>query len=230
MNANTAVKNYLETLKPEVIFNAHEVYAEQFFGSQISAPNFYKILERHQKKGDIQRLVKGYYYRPRKTAFGLITLNEEKIIEWMLSKFKGIEIGYGLYNSKKITTQRARKRKFLISNMRFESSTIGENTFNRINLKLNQKIGSLIEVLDILENIDFLEDVNKHHLDTLFKENLKEYTDQTLEVVMKAMLVKKFVLARLAQVLDHLEVENKVKINYLSELSNYKLIDWIENS
>ena len=228
MNANTAVKNYLETLKPEVIFNAHEVYAEQFFGSQISATNFYKILERHLKRGAIQRRVKGYYYRPRKTAFGLITLNEEKIIEWMLSKFKGIEIGYGLYNSKKITTQRALKRKFLISNMRFESSTIGENTFNRINLKLNQKIGSLIEVLDILENIDFLEDVNKHHLDTLFKENLKDYTDQTLEVVMKALPVKKFVLARLAQVLDQLNIINSIKDKHLSPLSKYRTNELIK--
>ena len=84
-----SVKRYPE-LK---IIDARQIHKEKF--SEIPEQAFYQVVSRMAKAGEIERLTKGIYCRPKSGRFGKILSSEKDILEHYLGKNEknGIVIG-----------------------------------------------------------------------------------------------------------------------------------------
>ncbi len=96
-----SVKRYPE-LK---IIDARKIHKEKF--SEIPEQAFYQAVSRMAKAGEIERLTKGIYCRPKSGRFGKILSSEKDILEHYLGKNEknGIVIGYRMYTMYGLTTQ-----------------------------------------------------------------------------------------------------------------------------
>ncbi|RYY39021.1 MAG: hypothetical protein EOO08_12150 [Chitinophagaceae bacterium] len=86
-----------------------EVFNYRRFASQIESEQaIVQALSRLSKKGEIVRLGKGQYYKPRKTRFGTLRPSESEIVNTFTRKGDsqvGYLTGLALYNQLGLTTQ-----------------------------------------------------------------------------------------------------------------------------
>lgn len=105
MNSSVAraVKSELRKIKEGEVFGY-----QRFTVSGKEELALAKTLSRLSKQGEIKRISKGRYYKPRKTSFGILRPSEGEIIKTQLYK-NGKRIGYltgsALYNQLGLTTQ-----------------------------------------------------------------------------------------------------------------------------
>ncbi|WP_331000637.1 DUF6088 family protein [Clostridium guangxiense] len=84
--------------------------ASKFFRENLPdvPPNtYYKSIERMFRKGELDKISKGIYCRPKVTKFGKISAGENHILNYYVGKENctGVVVGYRLYNKYGITTQ-----------------------------------------------------------------------------------------------------------------------------
>jgi hypothetical protein len=103
MAAFEIIKSKIERIPPGCIFTTSD-----FATDKIAKEGVTKVLIRLTKLGEIERFSKGKYYKPKKTIFGNLKPNEDKVIKDLLErdgKFIGYRTGIGIYNQLGLTTQ-----------------------------------------------------------------------------------------------------------------------------
>lgn len=213
---------------PELkIIVAQKLYTEKF--NDISELAFYKAISRMAKSGEIQRISKGIYCKPKKGRFGEVLSNEKNILEFFLGekKNKGMVIGYQLYNKYGLTTQVSKVIE-LYSNIPIQRVRNIRNVLaHKSNLKFNTTTIMMIELLEILQGYNNIEDLNKKNFVKYLEEVSKNYDESIVEKILQKNGYKKGTIASLRNVLDYYEVTNTLE-KYLRKTSTYKAIEMEE--
>lgn len=190
--------------------------------SNIPALAFYKSLERLVTRGELLRVSKGIYSRPKKTRFGSIGSSEEEIINHYTNNKNGVIVGYRLFNNIGLTTQVPKKTKIYSTQIKENQKKIGNISISRLNVKLEESAIKQIEALEVLENYQKIEDINYSSFVAYTKKIAKQYNEKAFGKVILNMNYKKRTIAFLQMILNHYNVRNTLS-KYLSSTSNYKI-------
>jgi len=206
---------------PELkIIDAHKLYKEKF--NNISEQAFYQTFSRMVKAGEIKRLTKGVYCVPKKGRFGVAISSEKNILEYYLGSknSNGVVVGYRMYNKYRLTTQVSKSVEIYSNATLQEKKNIKNITINRVNIRFDMSTIQLIELLEVLQNYNKIEDLNKASFVNFIKTAIQYYDKRILEKLVSVIGYKKSTLDSLKNVLNYFEVENTID-EYLSGVSKY---------
>lgn len=218
MSKAEEIRTFISSISANTIINAADVYRERF--SHISEKTYYKVLERMTKEGMLIRLTKGLYYRPKKTRFGVVPLDQNTITDYYTEN--GVLLGYPMYNKYGLTTQVGKNVNILSNNLTGEKKHIGAVSVEKTRIDLNEQTKAVVETLDILQNYSNIEDLNRTALSSYLTSFSKHYSDETLRYVLENRKYKKRTIAFLKAVLDYKGISNNLS-KYLSTLSAYEV-------
>ena len=137
-----------------------------------------KALERMIKKGVISRASTGLFYKPKKTAFGMLRPNEEELLKpYLFSKGKRIAYitGNALYNRMGLTTQVPKTIKVASMNKRI-ATKIGSVQVKPVKsyVEVTDDNYSLLELLDVLKDFKKITDSDKEQALRFMLQKMKE--------------------------------------------------------
>ena len=205
------------------IIDAQRLYQEKF--NDMSEQAFFKRLSRLAKNGEIQRLTKGIYCKPKKGRFGIIESNAKNILEYYVgtNKNKGVVVGYQMYNKYGLTTQVSKIIEVYSNATLQEKRKIKNVIVHKANLKFDASTKKMIELLEVLENYQSIEELNTKSMLKFITDTGRYYNEKTLEKLLKTIGYKKSTLASLKHLLEYLKIENTVD-QYLNGTSKYKAL------
>ena len=214
------VRAIIEQMPCNSIFVASELRNDKL--CDIPEQTYYKALERLVKQNIIVHLTKGLYYRAASNEKGIIPLNKETIIQHYVSEKSGVIIGKGVLSQKGIISNNAEDVEILSSNLKEEKKHIGKIAVQKSTIILDDKTIPVVETLEILQNYNKAEDIDKRRFLSYMKKFSNEYTDDVVRYVIENRKYKKSTIAFLERMLTWYGVENSLN-QYLSGLSEYKI-------
>ena len=170
----------------------------------------------------IIHLTKGLYYRPEKYKGNNIPISKERIVEYYVSNNSGIIVGEQMFRQKGIVTQNSDDIKILSSNLKEEKKHIDNIEVQKIDVTLNENTIPIIETMEILQNYNKLQEMNRKSFLTYMRNFTEKYSDESAKYVIENRKYKKSTIAFLERMLTWYGVENSLR-QYLSPLSEYKI-------
>ena len=216
------IKDKLKNINVHKIINASEFYEK--FAENINEPAFYKMLERMTKSGELVRLAKGLYYKPKVTNYGVVPISDNEIINYYVKNRNGMVIGYLLFNSKGITTQISKRVEILSNRLTENKKQVANISVIRVDLNFDESFVAMIEILEILEELNNIEDVDYGSFQKYIDKAVLQYSDTVVDKILKIRKYKKSTIYLLHTILEYYKVENHLN-KYLSALSQYKVVD-----
>lgn len=209
------------------IIDTQKIHKQKF--NEIPEPAFYKAVSRLAKAGEIERISKGIYCKPKKGRFGTTISNEKNILSYFLGekKNKGVVIGYRLFNKYGLTTQISKTIELYSRVITQEKRTVRNILVHKSNLRFDTTTIKLIELLEILQEYKNIEDFNTNNFIKFIEEAVKYYDERTVERIIKSISYKKSTLASLRNVLEFFDLENTID-EYLNGTSKYNAINMEE--
>lgn len=174
-----AVKEQILKMQPGEIFKYSDL--------DLPEPKFEALaasLSRMVKKGFIKRFKKGYYYIPKKTAFGELKPSQNEVIKnftYNKNTPIGYESGLSLFNSLGLTTQMPNQVTIVTSQPR-SYKKVGNTNYKFIKSKINFKKKDIIllQLLDALKNINLIPDSNVDDIIKNIKTHLTNLSSREL--------------------------------------------------
>ena len=118
-----------------------------------------KELSRLVRKGILNRLEKGKYFKPRKTTFGILKPSENEIIKTILVSSKGYLSGVGAFNSLGLTSQISNTIEIAVSDFRPPKKIAGlKIKFRKSNVNIIPENGEILQILDAIRYINKIPD------------------------------------------------------------------------
>ena len=189
-----------------------------------------KSIERLIKKEIIKRISRGIFYKPRKTVFGELKPDEEKMITPYLFK-NGKRIAYItgllLYNKMSLTTQipkeisiASNKKRIYISKGNIKANAV------KSYVEVTDKNYKFLEFLDTLKEFNKIPDLDKKSAITILLNKILELNnEQRNELIEIALEYPPRVRAFLGALLAKINKSRNLQIldDSLNPLSKYKL-------
>lgn len=223
MSLSLTVKEKINQYSELEIIDTQNIYVRNF--KNIPEQNFYKTISRMAKKGEIIRLTKGIYCKPTIGRFGRVLSSEKHILEYYLGTNgkKGVAVGYRMYNKYRLTTQISKGIEVYSNVSVQEKKNVLNVKIKKVNLRFEPSTSKIIELLDVLENFNNIEELNRKNAILFIEGATTSYSDKILENLIKTIGYKKSTLASLKNILDYYEINHSIG-KYLSEVSSYKSI------
>lgn len=223
MNYTVIIINSVKDYPELKIIDTQKLYSEKF--ANIPEPTFYKVISRMTKKGELQRLTRGIYCKPKQGRFGKVLSNEKNILEYYLGERgnQGVVIGYQLFNKYGLTTQISKVIEVYSRIITQNNKTIKNVKARKVNLKLDTITIKMIELLEIVQEYMNIEDLNKRNLIKYLELTTKCYDEQVIDKILNSLNYKKSTIASLKNVLDYYGIKNNLA-KYLSGISKYKAL------
>ncbi|MBR2142281.1 hypothetical protein [Anaerovibrio sp.] len=219
MNSQAQIIEHLIEKQPEnKILTANLLYRD--LPANFSEQAFYQTVTRLTKKGVLCHLTKGLYYRPRCSRFGKIPLSERNIIEHYTEGYHGMVIGYRMYHQYGLTTQVAKNVEVLSNVLTENRKTIRNVKVSRLDLNFDDSICVAISTLEILQNYNSIENINRSQLAEYMKKYAMNYSEDAVITALRHRKYKKSTIAFLAAFLGFWKIRNTLQ-QYLSSLSTY---------
>lgn len=188
---------------------------------EVSEAAFYKSLERMCKSDKIVRIANGIYYKPNRSKYGIIPVNEADIVEYYTRELSGVVIGYTLYNRVGISTQISKRVEVFSNRLLGDKKTIQNVTIRKLDFSFDDDTIPIIETLEILQNYSRIEDIDNMALSRYLLDFSVKYKDNAAIRVLEHMKYKKSTIAFLEACLNYMGIENTLK-RFISSLSSYK--------
>lgn len=221
MKTKEVILAELYNVPEKTIIFSGRLYKEKF-SSVMSEVTFAQVISRLYRSGELERVAKGVYCRPKNTRFGKVLPTEQEIVKVFTDKQKGILTGYHLYNLLGITTQISKSYRVYSAFSDEAKKTIGNVNIYRYNLVYSQVVNDHIILMELLHNYRNIQDIN--HM--AFKKNIQElcgmYDQSVFEKIQKEIGYPKRTVAFLREALNYYHIPNTLN-KYLSELSDYKI-------
>ena len=203
----------------ELIF-ASKLYIQQL-SSEVTESAYYKTLERLCKAGDLCKIAKGTYYRPKASKYGIVPPSQKEIVAAFTEKEKGTVVGYSLYNSLKLTTQVSKTVEVFSSALEQQTKNISNVLLQFCNLIYTPEVNGMIHMMEVLQNFSEIQDLNYSQFIKYCEQFSETYNDAVFEQVCQQIKYQKKTIAFLRNILMHFQVPNNLN-RYLSSLSEYK--------
>ena len=198
-----------------------KLYREKY-SSLMSEVAFAQAVSRLYRSGEIERVSKGVYCRPKRTRFGAVLPSEREIIEWFTEGDSGVVVGYGLYNLLGVTTQISKKQMVYSSLADERLKQIGNVTIRKYDLEYTHEIKSMIQMMELLHHYKEIQDINVSALSRCTAKLAGEYSEEAFEAVQGSICYPKWTVAFLREVLNYHNIPNNLS-RHLSALTNYPI-------
>lgn len=216
------IQKQINNTKTGVLFTYHDF---KFSQGKIEALS--QTLSRLVKKGIIERLRKGVFYKPQKTKFGNIKPSETEILRSMIDPSNSYVTGLNVFNNLGLTTQ--------ISNEVVIATPKPKKRQNIHGLKIKYVKGlkpeqendiQKLQLLDALKNFKTIPDkdtqlfikIIEKKLDNLARKDLK----RLINLAKKYNPATRALLGAVLESMDILELSEELKIT-LNKTSKYSL-------
>ncbi len=209
---------------PELsIIDVQKIYRENFYNQP--EQTFYQVVSRMARKGEIQRLSKGIYCKPKKGRFGAVISSEKDILEYYLGQDKnnGAVVGYQMYNRHGLTTQVSKTIELYSNVISQERKQLKNVSIRKAILRFDVSTVKMIELLEVLQNYSNIEDLNRECMKIFIGAHIKYYDKRILQELLERIGYKKSTLASLKNMLDFFKVDNDI-VQYLRGTSTYKAL------
>ena len=203
----------------ELIF-ASKLYMQQL-SSDVTEGAYYKTLERLCKAGELCKIAKGTYYRPKASKYGVVPPSQKEIVSAFTEPDKGTIVGYSLYNNLKLTTQVSKTVEVFSSALEQQTKNIGNVLLQFCNLVYTPEVNGVIHMMEVLQNFGEIQDLNYAQFINFCEQFSANYNDKVFEQVCRQMKYQKKTISFLRNILAHYHVPNNLN-RYLSSLSEYK--------
>lgn len=219
------IEQFISKLPQKSIFVAKKIHMKKF--SDVSFNTFLKYLERLTQKGVLKQISKGIYCRTVETSLGVIGVSDKEIEEYFIEGEKtGIAIGYKLYNKYNLSTQVANVIKVYSKKAEYQNHTVGNVQVKK--LAYSPKLKFTIEYMEILENFNEIEDLDKKAFCNLCEKISQSYNEKLFLETYNLGNYKKRTIAFLKYILDCFNVKNEIykQLNTLSKY-NYPRLEYL---
>lgn len=231
MSINIEVRNYFINKSYKDIVYTFQIVKD--FGNENQAAIF-KSLERLTAERFLTRISKGVYCRYKEDKYGPLVPSERNLKDSLINKkSKGMEIGYGLYNKYKLTTQIGKEKKVYSNFVNVKSRRKIKNIIiKNIDYPLNRKeYVYAIEFMEIVNNVSRIEDINYSELGKYLNDFFKYYYEY--EVLKNIFDKPYYSKSTIATVENLIEKYNKYTDacnfkSYLNVASKYKIEKWVD--
>ena len=140
------------------------------------------ILSRLTAKGELERLTKGVYFKPKKTLFGTTRPLEDEIIKSVTvkdKKVKGYLTGLALYNRLGLTTQVSNVLTIAVNNILPVKKVRGYKIkYSKQNAPITKVNIPLLQLLDAISNIKSIPDTSINRSFESLLKNIFELNEQ----------------------------------------------------
>ena len=187
ISISTRISNTIGTYSPGSIFT----YSDFNFPKE-KALALAKSLSRLAEKGDIVRIGKGKYYKPRKTTFGNIKPDENQIIKLFTEK-NDTKVGYlsgvNAFNRLGLTTQLSNVIVIATSNPQPEKEMSGYRIkFIKRDFEIEENDVPLLQLLDAIRYIKKIPDASPNNVLKVIISKLKNLPASKLKRFAKLAL------------------------------------------
>lgn len=213
------IEDMILTLPSNKLIIASELYNNHL--KDIPELTYYKALERLSQKGIIMHLTTGVYYRSEVPEVDVQSVRED-IVNYYTENGCGVVIGKKLYHRIGITKEEGEKTEVLSNRLKEEKKNICNVEIKKLNFGLNKETAQMIKILDIMQNCEKINSLNKKNLMRYLAYYCQLYSDEVANYVIRNKKYKKSTIAFLADTLDKFEVKHSLS-QYLSPLSKYKI-------
>jgi Family of unknown function (DUF6088) len=222
MRYTESIENSIKAYPKLKIIDAQAYYSNNF--KHIPETTFYKTISRMTKMGELHRISKGIYCKPKQGRFGVTLANEKEILEFYLRENQGVIIGYRLFNKYGITTQIAKNLEIYSRVITQNYKIIKNVKMHKLNLQLDHKTITMIELLEILQEYMNIEDLNRNNLKKYLESAVLFYDEKVIDKILNSMNYKKSTIDSLRNLLDFYEVTHSLN-KYLNGTSKYKVLN-----
>lgn len=223
MSYSEMVREIINQYSEQEIIDTQKIYATKC--KNIPEQAYYKTISRMTKSGELERLTKSIYCKPKIGRFGKIVSSDKHILNHYLGSngTSGVIIGYRMYNKYKLTTQISKMIQVYSNVSEQEKKKVMNVEIRKANVRFDSASIKMVELLDFLENIYNIEDLNKENAILFIEKAIESYSERILEKLIKNIGYKKSTLASLKNVLDYYNVSHTVG-KHLNDLSTYKSV------
>ena len=220
MKRNPVVKEAIECYEENELIFASKLYREKLY-DRISEQAYYKTLGRMCESGELVRIAKGTYHRPKISRYGIVPPSEKEIVSALTDYNMGTVIGYTLYNNLNLTTQISKTVDVLSSALDGFSKSLRNVVVHKVDVEYTEEVNNMIHGLEVLQNYYRIQDMNYSNFIAFTKEFALSYNSEAFKVVIENINYKKSTISFLREILNYYDVKNNLDM-YLSALSDYK--------
>ena len=221
MKTKERIDSLLRDYPENTLIFADRIYREKFSG-ELSEAAYYQVLSRMCKTGEIIRISKGIYCRPKVSKFGMVPPSEKELVQSFTENEQGVVVGYTLYNELKLTTQ-VPKRVYVYSSLPEEQCRqIGNVVLQKHDVKFTPEVCSFVRMMDVLQHYGQIQELNRKQFLEVCSEFVEQYNVRTADYVLTNMHYPKRTLAFMREVLDYYGKKHTLD-RRLSSLSDYKI-------
>lgn len=220
MTSTQIISSAIEKIPENELIFASKLYTQKL-SSEVTESAYYKTLERLCKAGELCKIAKGTYYRPKVGKYGIVPPSQKEIVSAFTEPDKGTVVGYSLYNNLKLTTQVSKTVEVLSSALEQQTKSISNVLLQYCNLVYTPEVKSTISMMEVLQNFGEIQDLNYAQFIKFCMQYSESYSDEVFEYVCQQMQYQKRTISFLRNVLMHYQVPNNLN-RYLSSLSEYK--------
>ncbi|MBR5618395.1 MAG: type IV toxin-antitoxin system AbiEi family antitoxin domain-containing protein [Clostridia bacterium] len=221
MKNRTSILEEFNHVSSGTLIMSGKLYREKF-SSVMSEAAFAQAVSRLCRSGEIVRVSKGVYCRPKKTRFGTVLPSEREIVDLFTTGSSGVLVGYGLYNALGVTTQVSKRQTVYSSVAEEQLKQIGNVTIRKYDLEYTPKVKSMICMMELLHHYKEIQDVNVSAMIRSTERLASEYNEEAFEKVQKVIGYPKWTIAFLREVLNYHHTPNHLS-RYLSALTTYPI-------
>lgn len=179
MKVTAKIERSIHSLQDGVAFRYQQLNIEQT--EYVAAT---KALERLIRKGSVKRVSKGLFYKPRKSAFGLLGPGEKEILKHYLfqdGKRIAYVTGLSLYNRLGLTSQIPGTIK-VASRAKRITTKIGSIAVKPIKsyVDVTDENFYLLEILDAIKDFKKIPDLNKRSAITILRNKIDTLQEKDL--------------------------------------------------
>lgn len=220
MTSTQMLLNALKQIQENEMIFTDKLYAAQFSG-KMAERTYYKAVEQMCKSGELCKLARGIYYRPKKSKYGIAPPTQKEIVSAFTEPDKGVVVGYSLYNSLKLTTQVSKTVEIYSSQIAQRTKKIGNIHLRFCDLEFTSEVKSTIQMLDVLQNYNEIQDLNYRQFLMYCEQFSAGYKEDVFELVYQHIRYSKRTISFLRAVLNYYGVENSLQ-KYLSTMPECK--------
>ena len=221
MKNRTNILEEINRVPSGTLIMTGKLYREKY-ASVMSEAAFAQAISRLYRSGEIERVSKGIYCRPKKTRFGTVLPSESEIVDLFTAGNNGVVVGYGLYNELGVTTQISKRRIAYSSISEEQLKQIGNVVIQRYELNYTSEVKSVIRMMELLHHYKEIQDIDLSALLRAAELFAGEYSEQAFETVQKTIGYPKWTVAFLREVLNYHRTSNQLG-KYLSALTTYPI-------